>query len=84
MDNVPEARRFEIVMDEHETLGALLGIDIHAGTRSFLFLLLLVGAYLGDQDKVFIQKEWFAGKITDYQGCLSEQMDKNLSFSTLI
>lgn len=67
MDNVPEARRFEIVMDEHETLGALRELtsmqELVLSCSSFSWW----GAYLGDQDKVFIQKEWFAGKITDYQ-----------------
>ena len=67
MDNVPEARRFEIVMDEHETLGALRELtsmqELVLSCSSFSWW----GAYLGDQDKVFIQKEWFAGIITDYQ-----------------
>ncbi len=76
MDNVPEARRFEIVMDEHETLGALRELtsmqELVLSCSSFSWW----GAYLGDQDKVFIQKEWFVGKIKDYQDVYREKWIK--------
>ena len=67
MENVSEARRFEVTVDEHKTLGALRELtamqELVLSCSSFSWW----GAYLGDQDKVFIQKEWFVSKIKDYQ-----------------
>lgn len=67
LETVPEAGRFEIAVDEHETLGALRELtamqELILSCSTFSWW----GAYLGNQDKVFIQKEWFVGKISDYQ-----------------
>ena len=67
MEEVPEAGRFELAFDGHGTLDALRELtsmqELVLSCSSFSWW----GAWLGNQDKVFIQKEWFAGKITDYQ-----------------
>nr|WP_288324949.1 alpha-1,2-fucosyltransferase [uncultured Akkermansia sp.] len=67
VEDVPEARRFEIVMDEHETLDALRELtamqELVLSCSSFSWW----GAWLGSQQRVFIQKKWFTGNIEDEQ-----------------
>ena len=67
VEDVPEARRFEIVMDEHETLDALRELtamqELVLSCSSFSWW----GAWLGSQQRVFIQKQWFTGNIEDEQ-----------------
>lgn len=76
MENVPEAKRFEIVMDEHGTLDALRELtsmqELVLSCSSFSWW----GAWLGDQQKVFIQKQWFTGKIEDEQDIFCPQWIK--------
>lgn len=61
--SLPEARRFSIKVDGHDTLGALRELtamqELILSCSSFSWW----GAYLGDQDRVFIQKHWFVGNI---------------------
>ena len=76
MEGVPEATRFEIVMDEHETLDALRELtsmqELVLSCSSFSWW----GAWLGDQQRVFIQKQWFTGKIEDEQDIFCPQWIK--------
>ena len=76
MEGVPEARRFEIVMDEHQTLDALRELtsmqELVLSCSSFSWW----GAWLGGQQRVFIQKQWFAGKIEDEQDIFCPQWIK--------
>ena len=76
MEGVPEATRFEIVMDEHGTLDALRELtsmqELVLSCSSFSWW----GAWLGDQQRVFIQKQWFTGKIEDEQDIFCPQWIK--------
>lgn len=67
IESVPEAKRFEIIMDEHETLDALRELtsmqELVLSCSSFSWW----GAWLGGQRRVFVQKQWFSGKIEDEQ-----------------
>ena len=64
---VPAAKNFELVVDRHDTLGALRELtamqELVLSCSSFSWW----GAYLGNQKKVFIQKKWFSGTIIDDQ-----------------
>lgn len=76
MERVPEAKRFEIIMDTHETLDALRELtsmqELVLSCSSFSWW----GGWLGGQQRVFIQKQWFAGKIEDEQDIFCPQWIK--------
>lgn len=70
---VDAAQQFELAADSHHTLDALRIMssmqELVLSCSSFSWW----GAWLGNQDKVLIQKEWFAGKIRDYQDVYREK-----------
>lgn len=65
--SVPAARKFELVLNEEDTLGALRSLsgmqELVMSCSSFSWW----AAYLGEPDQVIVQKDWFAGVISDYQ-----------------
>lgn len=64
---IPEAGRLNISVDLHRTLEALREMtsmeELIMSCSSFSWW----GAWLGDQERVWVQKRWFTGGIEDYQ-----------------
>lgn len=65
LEALPAAHRFILRTDNNDTLGALKELtameELILSCSSFSWW----GAWLGDQDRVFIQKHWFAGGADD-------------------
>lgn len=64
---VPGASRFELVINEEDVLPALRTMsgmqELVVSCSSYSWW----GAWLGNQEKVMIQKKWFIGEISDYE-----------------
>lgn len=74
--SVPAARRFELVLNEEDTLGALTRMsgmhELVMSCSSYSWW----AAYLGQPDQVIVQKDWFASVISDYQDVYRSQWIK--------
>lgn len=66
LKGIPEARRFTVKIDGHNTLGALQELtsmeELIMSCSTFSWW----GAWLGNTEKVIVQKEWFINRIGDY------------------
>lgn len=74
--SLPASERFTIRVDDHNTLGSLRELssmeELILSCSSFSWW----GAYLGDQDKVFVQSPWFSGSICDDQDVYRKKWTK--------
>lgn len=73
---LPAGRRFELVLNEEDTLGALRSMsgmqELVMSCSSYSWW----GAYLGEPEQVIVQKDWFAGVISDYRDVYRDQWTK--------
>lgn len=74
--SVPASRRFELILNEEDTLGSLRSMsgmqELVMSCSSYSWW----AAYLGEPDQVIVQKDWFCGKISDYHDVYREQWTK--------
>lgn len=74
--SLPASRRFELVLNEEDTLGALRSMsgvqELVMSCSSYSWW----AAYLGEPDQVIVQKDWFTGEISDYQDVYRDQWTK--------
>lgn len=74
--SVPASRRFELVLNEEDTLDALRSMsgmqELVMSCSSYSWW----AAYLGEPDQVIVQQDWFTGKISDYQDVYRESWIK--------
>lgn len=74
--SVPASRRFELVINEEDTLDALRSMsgmqELVMSCSSYSWW----AAYLGEPDQVIVQQDWFTGNISDYQDVYRESWIK--------